>query len=417
MPNIATRGTMNTSSCIPSLLAIVQSNELITAIGKWYTADEDVMYVYDGGWRASKALWEQVQKTSWDNVILDPKMKRELTEVSGKFFDNRDVYEDYGVPWKRGLIFHGPVGNGKTISIKALMHTLYNRKSKIPSLYVKSAPQTYNIRSVFAFARTMTPCLLVLEDIETIVTPNTRSYFFNEVDGLENNDGILMIATTNYLNRLDPGLSKRPSRFDRKYLFPLPSLEERVLYCEYWHGKLKDKSRIDFPKSLCRPIASIMDEFSFAYMQEAFVATLLVLARGAESKGLFDEGDAFAYDPYDPEKYEFYRVMKAQIKVLREDMGNTSPPTIVAPRCTTPHASEPVDLEAVARQVEQSALRLGMLSLGGPYSDPLETLLVRSDRSRLLESSDSRRDKQYPGSTAMMSQRLPTRDNGVWEWK
>lgn len=99
---------------------------------------------------------------------------------------------------QRGLIFHGPVGNGKTISCTALIHTLYQRSPKIPSLYVKSAPYTWSIRAVFEFARRMTPCLLVLEDIETIVTPANRSYFFNEVDGLENNDGMLMVATTNY---------------------------------------------------------------------------------------------------------------------------------------------------------------------------------------------------------------------------
>lgn len=100
----------------------------------------------------------------------------------------------------------------------ALMHTLYHRDFPVVTLYVKSAPQSYHIRAVFQMARAMTPCLLVLEDIDTIVTPITRSYFFNEVDGLENNDGkftfltstlviahsdeqllgILMIATTNH---------------------------------------------------------------------------------------------------------------------------------------------------------------------------------------------------------------------------
>ena len=100
----------------------------------------------------------------------------------------------------------------------ALMRTLYHRDSPVVTLYVKSAPQSYHIRAVFQMARAMTPCLLVLEDIDTIVTPVTRSYFFNEVDGLENNDGsftfltstlvmahsdepllgILMIATTNH---------------------------------------------------------------------------------------------------------------------------------------------------------------------------------------------------------------------------
>lgn len=42
-----------------------------------------------------------------------------------------------------------------------------------------------------------------------------------------------MVATTNHLDELDPGLSKRPSRFDRKYLFPQPNQEERVLYGKY----------------------------------------------------------------------------------------------------------------------------------------------------------------------------------------
>lgn len=52
----------------------------------------------------------------------------------------------------------------------------------IPSLYVKSATSTYNIRSVFQMARYMSPCLLIFEDIDTVVTDSTRSYFFNEVD-------------------------------------------------------------------------------------------------------------------------------------------------------------------------------------------------------------------------------------------
>ncbi|KAF2098637.1 P-loop containing nucleoside triphosphate hydrolase protein [Rhizodiscina lignyota] len=302
----------------------VVTDALIATIGKWMVSDEDVIFVFDNFWTASKELWKQVQKANWDDVILDPSMKKALTSVSGKFFDSEDVYKEYGVPWKRGLIFHGPVGNGKTISIKALMHTLYQRSPKIPSLYVKSAPYTYHIRAVFEFARRMTPCLLILEDIETIVTPANRSYFFNEVDGLENNDGMLTIATTNYLDRLDPGLSKRPSRFDRKYLFPLPSFEERVLYCDYWRRKLQKKPSIEFPKVLCRPMAKITDDFSFAYLQEAFVATLLVLARG-EEPGSHEE---YAEDGGDGdlESYELYRAFRAQVKLLREDMGSSGVP-------------------------------------------------------------------------------------------
>jgi transitional endoplasmic reticulum ATPase len=78
------------------------------------------------------------------------------------------------------------------------MHSLSARQSPIPTLYVKSMSYMFDIRSVFLKARQMSPCLLILEDLDTIIGVSNRSYFFNEVDGLEDNDGILMIATTNH---------------------------------------------------------------------------------------------------------------------------------------------------------------------------------------------------------------------------
>ena len=76
------------------------TDALISAIGDWLTADQDVVYVFDSVWRADKQLWNEVQKASWDNVILDPAMKEELVHVSNKFFDSEEVYRQYGVPWK-----------------------------------------------------------------------------------------------------------------------------------------------------------------------------------------------------------------------------------------------------------------------------------------------------------------------------
>lgn len=215
----------------------------------------------------------------------------------------------------------------------ALMRTLSLRDNPIPTLYVKSAPGPFYIGSVFSFARYMSPCLLVLEDVETIVTSTTRSYFFNEVDGLENNSGILTVASTNFLDRLDPGLTKRPSRFDRKYLFPLPNLHERELYADFWRAKLsKNKNKVVFPKKLCPAMAGITDEFSFAYMQEAFVASLLDIARQDDDDdpeqmdqrpriiGSADVDDE-EEDPDDLDNYLLWRVFKEQVKVLRENMG------------------------------------------------------------------------------------------------
>lgn len=322
-----------------SLSHCAASDALIKAAVVLLSGDENkFIYVYDNFWTRSRALWEEVQKASWDKVILDEKMKQALKSVTGTFFDSKGVYEKFGVPWKRGLVFHGPAGNGKTISLKALMHTLYSRREPIPTLYVKSAPTSYDIRAVFTQARRMTPCLLVMEDIETIVTLKTRSYFFNEVDGLENNDGILMLASTNYLDRLDPGLSRRPSRFDRKYLFPLPNRHQRTLYARFWRAKILQRSpdSIPFPEKLCPAIADITADFSFAYMQEAFVASLLAIARdGSDGEAGFEGGEGVADStspcdstPDDPRDdlngYKLWRVIKAQVKALREDMDNAA---------------------------------------------------------------------------------------------
>lgn len=88
---------------------------------------------------------------------------------------------------------------------------------------------------------------------------------------------------------------------------------------------MKNKKNIDFPSKLCDATAEITEDFSFAYLKEAFVATLLELARnddgedGEESST--EEGDDD--DPFD--KYEFWRVFKAQVKMLRSEMGNKTP--------------------------------------------------------------------------------------------
>ena len=55
-----------------------------------------------------------------------------------------------------------------------------------------------DIRSIFEKARDTAPCLLVFEDLDSLVSDSVKSFFLNEVDGLEGNDGIMMIGSTNY---------------------------------------------------------------------------------------------------------------------------------------------------------------------------------------------------------------------------
>jgi transitional endoplasmic reticulum ATPase len=184
---------------------------------------------------------------------------------------------------QRGIIFHGSPGNGKTMAIQSIMRDLYAYAEPIPTLYVKSfaADQgaQWSIRQIFTNARRTAPCLLVFEDIDSMVTSTLRSYFLNEVDGLESNDGIFMLGTTNHLEKLDPALAQRPSRFDRKIFFDRPSHHERAMYARFWSKNIPGTSEANFPNELCDAIADVTDGFSFAYLKELFLATLLGMAR------------------------------------------------------------------------------------------------------------------------------------------
>ena len=112
---------------------------LVLAAGKWTNELHDEIWVYDGGyWQKSRELYESVKKASWDDVILDEDMKKSLIQDHMTFFRSRESYARLKVPWKRGVIYYGPPGNGKTISIKAMMNMLMKEQRSIPTLYVRS---------------------------------------------------------------------------------------------------------------------------------------------------------------------------------------------------------------------------------------------------------------------------------------
>ena len=88
------------------------TNELIVAASQFGAEVHDEVLVFDKGyWQKSPELWKSVQKSSWDDVILDENKKQAIIGDVLKFFDGRTSYEKLSVPWKRGIIYYGPPGN------------------------------------------------------------------------------------------------------------------------------------------------------------------------------------------------------------------------------------------------------------------------------------------------------------------
>ncbi|THH15203.1 hypothetical protein EW146_g5223, partial [Bondarzewia mesenterica] len=306
------------------------ANDLLLSAGIYEDQLHNEIWVFNQGfWNKDAGLWQDVQKADWSDVILEEDFKVALQKDVYSFFSSEGTYKKLSLPWKRGLILYGPPGNGKTISIKAIMKTC-DAKGYNP-MYVRSFKSWMgdegSMAAVFNKARQTSPCVLILEDLDSLINDSNRSFFLNELDGLKGNDGLLVIGTTNHFDRLDPGLSTRPSRFDRKYLlyslFDDPNLAARTLYVQYWQEKLKDNQDVVFPDSLVKEIAETTDRFSFAYLKEAFVSALVVLLADQEGGT----------------KTSFENVIKSQIKTLRKQLDKDTLDRFYSPYSSTASTS------------------------------------------------------------------------------
>ena len=250
------------------------AEDFFCAVCEWCTEVRSEILVFDGGyWDKNEELLQAIKGATFDNLILQDSLKQEIQSDLAKFFASREIYENYRIPWKRGILLIGPPGNGKTHTVKALVNS-----TDRPCLYVKSfksqcGTDQDNMRDVFSRARRNAPCILVLEDLDSLIDSKNRSFFLNELDGFASNTGILVIATTNHPEKLDPAILDRPSRFDRKYYFELPSPAERLRYISAWNDALQNELRLS--EAAITGTVERTDGFSFAYMKELFLSSMM----------------------------------------------------------------------------------------------------------------------------------------------
>ena len=244
------------------------------AVCEWgYEVRGEILVFHDGYFQKDKQLFDSIKSATFDNLVLPGSLKQQIQSDFQQFLESREVFERYKIPWKRGAIFIGPPGNGKTHTLKALVNQLGK-----PCLYVRSFKsnddtEQENIGEVFKRARMTTPSVVVLEDLDSMIDNKNRSFFLNELDGFRANTGVIVLATTNHPQRLDPSILDRPSRFDRKYHFALPAEPERLAYIAKWNEDLQPELRVS--RSAAERVVCETEGFSFAYLKELFVAAMV----------------------------------------------------------------------------------------------------------------------------------------------
>ncbi|MEM9804737.1 MAG: ATP-binding protein [Cyanobacteria bacterium P01_D01_bin.56] len=251
------------------------ADNFFASVCQWNSKIREEVLVFEGGfWQKNRDLYASIKNATLENLVLAGTLKEDIYKDAQRFFESQEMYDEYNVPWKRGLLFIGPPGNGKTHMVKALVNSL-----GYPCLYIKSfktrqSTDTDNMRLAFNRVREAAPCIVVIEDLDALVDDENRSFFLNELDGFALNDGVLMIASTNHPERLDIAILERPSRFDRKYHFETPKVEDRVAYLLLWNQKLKSEMQLSSDE--IEHIATAADKFSYAYLKELLLSASMV---------------------------------------------------------------------------------------------------------------------------------------------
>ena len=156
-------------------------------------------------------------RVTWDDVALDPAVRAALEENTFGILRRRKLFQVNGIPQKRGVLLYGPPGTGKTMIGKALADSHAGTFLWATAADVKSSEA---VRTIFGLARKLRPTIVFLEDLDMFAserggcTDVTLGELLTQMDGLESNDGVIVVATTNDLAAIEPALAERPSRFD-----------------------------------------------------------------------------------------------------------------------------------------------------------------------------------------------------------
>ncbi|KAL8217869.1 hypothetical protein R6Q57_021242 [Mikania cordata] len=174
--------------------------------------------------------------------------KQELEEVV-EYLKNPGKFTRLGGKLPKGILLTGPPGTGKTLLAKAIageagVPFFYRAGSEFEEMFVGVGAR--RVRSLFQAAKKKAPCIIFIDEIDAVGstrkqweghTKKTLHQLLVEMDGFEQNEGIILMAATNLPDILDPALT-RPGRFDRHIVVTNPDVKGRQEILDlYLHDK------------------------------------------------------------------------------------------------------------------------------------------------------------------------------------
>ena len=197
----------------------------------------------------------------FDDVAGEDEAKESLSEIV-EYLHDPSKYKNIGATMPKGILLVGPPGTGKTMLAKAVAG-----ESNVPFFSMSGSEfvemfvgmGASKVRDLFKQAKEKAPCIVFIDEIDAIgqkrdgrlggndEREQTLNQLLTEMDGFEENTGVVILAATNRPESLDPALT-RPGRFDRRVPVELPDLKGREDILKVHAKKVKTDNNIDYGK-------------------------------------------------------------------------------------------------------------------------------------------------------------------------
>ena len=212
----------------------------------------------------------RISDYKWNDIGGLENVKDEIREAIEWPLKNYEVFDYLGIRMPKGILLHGPPGNGKTLLAKIIAseseaYFFQASAAELTSMWYGVAEKL--VKELFNNAREYKPSIIFLDEFDGLFTSRDKGMyeatrrmlgvFLQELDGLEELKGTVVLAATNRYEDLDPAII-RPGRFDRIIEIPLPDSQGRRQIFGI-HTKKMPLSDVNFDE-----LAKITEEYSGA---------------------------------------------------------------------------------------------------------------------------------------------------------
>ena len=285
---------------------------------------------------AMREVLVEIPKVKWEDVGGLEDVKRSLTEAVEWPLKNPDSFKRLGIRPPRGIMLYGPPGCGKTHIVKAVANEAGANFISIkgPEVFSKWVGESEKmIRNIFRRAKQVAPTIVFFDEIDSLAprrgmysgsgtAEQVVSQMLTEMSGIENMEGVVVIAATNRPDIVDPALM-RPGRFDRLIYVPAPDEDSRKEILKV-HTKDMPVKKVDINK-----LAKKTDGYSGADLEAAVrEAALIALRRDLKIKQVDPKDFEDALKEIKPsisdDLFKKYKKIVEEMKKTRIDENETT---------------------------------------------------------------------------------------------